>query len=69
MQRVALNRSNPTPRLTSIASAAARRQVAVVPVVVEAEVAEIADSLGTSIETINSSIFDIENRLSDLENP
>lgn len=74
MQRVALNRSNPAPRLTSIASASARRQAAAVPVVVDIAVDAVAAELGTSISTLNgqleaveSTLLNVDERLAALE--
>lgn len=66
MQRAALNRSNPSPRLVTIVAAASRRQAATVPALVEGEVNEIAEELGTSIETINGQIDTVNGQLTDL---
>jgi len=63
MQRVALSRSNPAPRLTSIASSAARRQAAAVPIVVDIAVDAVAAELGTSISTLNGQLEAVETTL------
>ncbi len=74
MQRVALNRSNPAPRLSSLAAASARRQAAAVPVVVDIAVDAVAAELGTSISTLNgqleaveSTLLNVDDRLTALE--
>ena len=69
MPRVGINRSNPAPRLATIAAASARRQVAALPELVEAEVNEIAVELGTSITEINTVLNTVDERLYNLENP
>jgi hypothetical protein len=69
MQRVALTRSNPTPRLVTIASAAARRQAAAVPVIVEAEVGSVAGDLSALASEVTTEINDLKNRVHNLENP
>lgn len=69
MPRVALNRTNPAPRLATIAAASARRQVAALPELVEAEVNEVAAELGTSIGEINDVLNTVDERLYNLENP
>lgn len=71
---------SPTSRIAAIAIAASRRQAAsgaaVVEVVVEAAVDEVAESLGTSIGEINaavatveSTIVSLDTRVYNLENP
>ncbi|ODU28980.1 MAG: hypothetical protein ABS88_10645 [Sphingopyxis sp. SCN 67-31] len=69
MQRAALNRSNPSPRLVTIAAAAARRQAAAVPAIVEAEVGNVAGDLSALASEVTTEINSLKNRVYNLENP
>lgn len=69
MPRVALNRSNPVARLTSIGAAAARRQAAALPAIVEAEVSEVAGELSGLASSVATALDGLEERVYNLENP
>lgn len=69
MQRVVLNRSNPSQRLTSIAAASARRQAAAVPIIVDAAVGEVSGELSALANATAAALNNLEARVHELENP